>query len=167
MRALIGLFLLMWAIVFLLFSIAPAVLEDSQAILNVLEGIYCDPGDTISARRIITHDSDGTGYSAEYTCMRPNETTYDATGKSILITIVGFTVPLFLSIMFFSSIASKATGRVAAPTYQGQPVMISGAGVIAATDLKSRLQQLDEAYNQHLLSKAEYDRMRQDILNEF
>lgn len=115
MRVAIGILLIFAAVGFLLFSIIPAISDESQFVLDFFEPIYCGAGEQLTAKREVgpVRDADGSegiGYSAYYTCTRANETTYDATGKAWLVTGGIFTLVLLLGIIF---IISGSRGRAA------------------------------------------------------
>jgi hypothetical protein len=174
-RIWIGLLLIGAAVAFLLFSIIPAVSENTF-VMGVLQGMYCDPGDQLSAERIVTYDDDGTGYSADYTCTRPDESTYNVTGKSILYTIVGFTIPLMLGIGIMTTIRPRLAQNTQAmadyieyqqmypQTVASTPTQPSAG---SPSDLAARLDQLKQAHESGLLTSEEYERKRAEILNEF
>lgn len=129
MRISIGMFLIFAAIAFLLFSLIPAITDNSQFVLNIFEPIYCGEGEHLTAEREVglVRDADGstaTGYSAYYTCVRADETTYDVTGKSWLIMGGVFTAVLLLGIGF---IISGSRGRSAAATYTQTMPYASGS----------------------------------------
>lgn len=168
MRVLLGLFFTTAAVVFMMFSIIPAVIPDSQAVLDILERFYCDnPGDQLSAEQIITHDSDGTGYSADYTCMGRDERPYNVTGKAIVLTIIGFTVPLLLGIFFFISAGSRLNRQIQPQVLQTYPSLGQIEAIGASPDLPARLQQLKDAYDQNLMTTDEYNRKREELLRDF
>ena len=189
-RVSIGILLIFAAVGFLLFSLIPAMTDDSQFVLDIFEPIYCGAGEQLSAERVVGRTSDGgVGMTAYYTCMRPNESTYDATGKMFLITGGVFTALLLLGIallVFARRSADSAVYAGGAPVrYVTVSVQDASGGApasapedlfdlplnanppAAAPDLQEKLRQLQEAYDHQLISRDEYDRKRTEILSEF
>jgi hypothetical protein len=183
MRVGIGLALIGVAVVFLLFSVIPAVI-DSQFVLDILERVYCNAGDQLSAVRTSgpTHDG-GTGYSAIYTCTHSNETQYDVTTRSWIITGVGFTVPLLLGIgvLIFSRTDYGHAQEINTnqPIGSGRQAFRVGSVTIStpapqryafddlSPSLSERLQDLEDAYAMNLVTREEYERKRADIMRRF
>lgn len=225
MRILLGILLIIGAVAFLMFVISPALIE-SDFVLNVLEPIYCERGDQLSAEQTVSRASrGGTAYSAIMTCMRRNETTYDVTGKSFVISAVGFTVPLLLGVTLIvlggRSVTRTRNGYIALGGDQTMTDMnqwistlpggvqdtlrangvtitttnwsgglsddmqemlrahgINLSGTASGTpyefsfdddspDLATKLKQLQTAYDQHLITRDEFERKRADVLAQF
>ena len=200
MRVLFGIVFIIAAVVFLLLSVAPAVIEH-QALLDLWQPIYCDAGDQLTAERIVEPTFDGgTGFSAIYACVRQNGATYDVTAKSWVITGVGFTVPLLLGILMIvvsGRSQREDEGDVLQQQYrmsqynaarrQGQmpSVTVMSASMDAApsaefpfdvpdapqagglADLSRKLEELQTALEHNLITRAEYDQKREEILREF
>jgi hypothetical protein len=153
-RILIGLLLIGAAVAFLIFSIVPAM-TDSDFVLGVLQPLYCEPGDHLSAEQIVSSTRDGgTGYSADYTCMRRDETTYNVSGKAFVIMGVGFVIPLLLGILLIttfrwqSTIINAASGEAATAWLASLQQNVQQAGSSAPTpDLTAKLKQLQSAYD--------------------
>jgi hypothetical protein len=167
-RVLLGLLLIVAAVAFLIFSIVPAM-TDNNFVLGVLQPLYCESGDHLSAEQIVTHDSDGTGYSADYTCMRRDETTYNVSGKAFVITAVGFVIPLLLGIGLITTIRwqsgfANAASREMATAWLSS---LQAASSPPAADLTVKLKQLQSAYEQNLITRDEYERKRDEIMRQF
>ncbi|MEP7291874.1 MAG: SHOCT domain-containing protein [Chloroflexota bacterium] len=112
MRVVLGILLIVAAVAFLVFSIIPAITEDNQFALDIFEPIYCASGEQLSSERVVGPSSDGgINMTAYYTCMRVNETSYDATGRMVLITGAGFTVPLLLGILLIITGARRQSDQ--------------------------------------------------------
>jgi hypothetical protein len=187
----LGVLLMVISFAALAFMLAPIFLTDPQPILNILEPILCEPSDTLSVEILVTQDFDGTGYTPIYDCMRPDETTYNVTDKSFIIGAAVFVIPfligLFTSIRIFNR---NMRGTVAS----GTPVYMSGtpisSGMVSPQpyaspppsqtynfdappsaptnlELTNRLKQLRDAYDAGMITQAEYERTRSDLLKDF
>ena len=193
----LGVLLIVISFVALGFWLSPIIISDNQSILNLMKPILCAPGENLTMSVVVTHDFEGTGYSGDFDCHRPDETSYDVTAKSFIIAAASFTIPfligLFMSIAAFNRAVRGVipTRTVEINTGWNQPSMstaVSDAfhsmntpsnnfsfGAPAATpaptagntELTQRLKQLRDAYDAGMISNEEYERTKADLLKDF
>lgn len=94
----LGAFLIVIAVGLLFFNLSPLLFSDNEPILNIMEPVLCAPGENLTMRVIVTHDYDGTGYSGDYDCVRPNETSYDVSAKAFIMAGAMFVVPFLIGL---------------------------------------------------------------------
>src|SRR5690606_30254094 len=178
----LGVFLIILSFVTLAFGIVPLFVEGKEPFLNIMEPILCAPGENLTMEVVVTHHYDGTGYSGDFDCHRPNETSYDVTGKAFLLGAASFTVPFLIGLVMSIRAFNHAV-RGVIPTNPahyntgwGQPSVsttVSNAfhsmntPTAGNTELTQRLKQLRDAYDAGMISHEEYERTRADLLKDF
>jgi hypothetical protein len=189
----LGLFLILVSFTALAFMLSTLFLEDKEPVLNILEPILCAPGENLTMSVVVTHDFDGTGYSGDYDCVRPDETSYDVTDKSFILAGAAFTIPFLIGLVMVIVAFNRAvrgvipTGTVEINPAWNTPSMSTSvsqafhsqsvpsntysfdapASTPGNTELTSRLKQLRDAYDAGMISHDEYERTRADLLKDF
>ena len=189
----LGVFLIVVSFVALGFWLSPIIISDNQSILNLMKPILCAPGENLTMSVVVTQDFEGTGYSGDFDCIRPDETSYDVTGKSFIIAGASFTIP-FLIGLFMSIAAFNRAVRGVIPTrtveintgwntpsmstavseaFHSMSAPSNSVGFNAPmppaeeTELTKRLKQLRDAYDAGMISHEEYERTKADLLKDF
>ncbi|MGB1287293.1 MAG: hypothetical protein ACPG7F_12210 [Aggregatilineales bacterium] len=151
---------------------------ESSPISNILTALVCEQYETLDIERTAWSLPNGeSGENLNFQCMIEPTQGRDVTDKVILIAIAVFSIPLTLGIIFINIGARKLVKHQTANwQYQLQDNidilsnMTSGNPLITIQgadkgDLSERLQQLDDAHQKNLITKTEYDRVRQAILD--
>jgi hypothetical protein len=98
-------------------------MTDNPTLLNLMASLVCEPGERATMQIIVTHDSDGTSYSPDVTCIGREGERTNASGKLFLIGAGVFTVP-FLIGLFLVIFNPRAFRREVQDTIQiGQDVV--------------------------------------------
>lgn len=189
----LGVFLMVLAFVALGFWLSTLFLEDKEPVLKLMEPILCAPGEKLTMQVIVTHDSDSTGYSGDYDCIRRDETSYDVSDKSFIIAAATFTIPfligLFLTIGAFNRAVRGVipTGTLEINTgWRNQPSLstsmsqafpstsvasnnthFDAPSAPGNAELTNRLKQLRDAYDAGMISHEEYEHTKADLLKDF
>lgn len=157
------------ALIIMVFSV-----EDIPIVQETLAGLYCEPNEIITHASVLRFG--GTENADDlYFCDNNEGEEREITGQIMLTAGGVFIVPFLLGLLMtmygawstqknFSNKALSVTGHEIYKMKGGslsQPVDFSKN----TSNLADRLQQLDEARQQGLISKAEYDRTRQSILD--
>ncbi|MCL4877996.1 MAG: hypothetical protein KJ064_15165 [Anaerolineae bacterium] len=146
--------------------------EDNQTIDDLLQPLMCQSGETIQRDQYSRSDTRGTSYSMEVYCVKNNELKRDVTNRWIMVGVVGFVAPFLIGLFSFLvgviRGAAKLTGQVVSPLITSPGVMVTTVGKGGASmPLADRLKQVEDAHRAGLISLDEYERMRQEIMNDF
>lgn len=142
---------------------------DTPPVKNFLQSLLCETGETVLTESHSGIDSDGDMVtSTNFYCVPPDgdSRARDVTGKAVIYAIVSFLVPFGISmILFFSGGASlKKRYGESMTSMMGQFESLSASAAGAGGSLTERLKALKQAYDQGLITEAEYESKRQDIL---
>jgi hypothetical protein len=146
-------------------------LETSPEIDNFLAPLICGPNERIEREQYSTTDREGTSYSMNVNCVDLENQSRDATGRWVLVGIVGFTVPLVVGLFAFIFGVNRFVAKRKNQFVSGIPLSMSGQpfsitfGPDDDKSLTERLQELQQAYDSRLISKEEFDRLRQEVLD--
>jgi hypothetical protein len=180
LRIVLGIALILVAIVTMLILVVLPVLpgqSDNPAVLNFMASILCQSGERTEIEVVVTHDSDGTGYTPYTTCIgRENERT-DASGKHLLITLVAFTVPFLVGLLLLIVNFGRAKRDVQDVLQTGQELIqigregfslasVASVNVGGTGGFADKLKELEEAHSAGLITSDEYDRLRKEILDK-
>jgi hypothetical protein len=188
----LGGLLILVAIAALGFMLAPLFLQDKTPVLNVMQPIFCEPGDKLTVEVITSHYRPGeTSVTGDYNCIRPNGTTYNVTDKSFIVGAAAFVVPFLIGLFLMIGAWNRSvrgvipagtveinTGGSFSPFTPTTPYMNpqspssgystgTGANPQGNTELTNRLKQLRDAYDAGMISNEEYERTRADLLKDF
>jgi hypothetical protein len=164
----------------LFFVVLPSVMpiDSVPGMRPILQGLLCERGETINVESHTYTRPGRVSTSANFYCVRESGAEREVTGKAIMIGIIGFVVPLLAGIfLIISGSASQKKKR-----YQtGVGAVLEGFGisiddpsafqvvttdVIGRSSLTDRLKALKAAYDQGLITEAEYESKRKEILRE-
>lgn len=181
-RIVLGVLLDIFAVVALIVVVVlPAVtdIKTIPSVNNMLQSVLCKTPETLRVEQHVYRYRPGsTSYSATYYC--ENETRQrNVTDTATLMGIAAFVVPLLLGVFL---IINGAMGAVKQRTMTAVGMYdLSGMGVNmrvsnlsglstmssgARGSTTDRLKALKQAYDQGLITEAEYETKRQSILNE-
>lgn len=146
------------ALMIMVFSV-----EDIPIVQDVLSGMYCDIDEHITHASVMR--TGGIENSDDlYFCDNGEGDEYEITGKILLTAGTVFIVPFLIGLMMIMY-GAWATQRDFASTDSSMSGIQSIKFADNSKSLSERLQQVENAYQDKLISKAEYDRMRQSILD--
>lgn len=150
--------------------------EDTEFFDNMLQPLLCPDGE-ISREQYQYTDYEGTSYSMNVYC-ETDDGEKDVTGTWIAIGIASFLIPFLIGLFLLIFSANRGMrGMMSAPSLQGYDSYSMGSPVNIGSpmgekmknqpkSLSEKLQELEEAKRQGLISESEYQQMRQDILND-
>jgi hypothetical protein len=152
------------------------IFEDSEFFDNMLKPVLCPDG-TIRREQYQTYDDDdGTGYSMNVYCEDSEGDETDVTGAWIGIGIAAFLIPfligLFMMINGFNKGVRGMMGGMphvdnevgyGTPASFGMPMQDKPKN--QPKTMSEKLQELEQAKQQGLLTESEYQQARQEILN--
>lgn len=154
-------------------------LEDSEAMDNMLQPLLCKSGETIERRQYSTTDSEGTSYSMDVFCQSATGVRREVTTRWFLFGIVGFLAPFLIGLFAVIFGVSRNVKNTAAQAlemaqmggnaqYFGFDVPVSTVSGMPSQNatLSARLKQIEDARAAGLITSEEYDRLRQEILND-
>lgn len=183
MRSKLGIFLICFAVMFLLFIIVfPALIEFKEGSLfySVYETLACGTNnENLEITREVGTSSDGgTSFTAHFHCFdNKTERWVDETGKMFLIGGGGFTLLLIVGIVLTIQASHSWMNQMHKPVQTIPPhQQFSHHGYEAGNftqspnpqiSLKDRLNQLDDARAINLITTEEYEQMRQEIIANF
>lgn len=166
-------------IVLLVLPVLPP-LEYSAELDDLLAPLLCQPDETIQRQQYSYSTDDGQTFSMNVYCLDGDGRRRDVTDRWALISAGAFALPFMLGlILLISGLSRRAQPAQAAalpavddllstpPMVGGQPVRVSSSSPTSGgLSLADRLKQLQDARDAGLLSAQEYERLRQDILND-
>ncbi len=178
----LGCLLILAAILGLTVLIAlPALppLEDSPEMDALLAALLCQPGETVQREQYSYRVGwRGENFGVKVYCLG-DDGRRDVTDRWTLIGMGTLAIPCILGLVLIINRLKRRWSRAQAgappvddllrapPLVGGQPVRISSsAPTSGGLSLTDRLKQLQEARDAGLLSAQEYERLRQEILNE-
>jgi hypothetical protein len=190
-----GIFLIIFAVVALLVLVVVPLLpgmSDNPVVLNIAASILCQPNETAEIEVVVTTDSDGTGYTPHVTCIGREGERTEQTGKLFLIVGVIFTVPLLLGILVLNLRGMRREVRevvgvgqdmmsVLRQASKGNPAAGSPSSIDAGLssdfwqgareqsntgNLVAKLKELEAARDSGLITQAEYDQLRKEVLDK-
>lgn len=154
-------------------------LEDTKAFDDILQSVFCKEGEAVERDQYQTRDSEGTSYSMDLYCIG-EEGRRDVTGQWFLVGMLGFMAPFLIGLFAFIFGVNRGVRRVtinrdsdvlgggstldlSSFMSPSQPVPSSSGGIKSLTD---KLKQIQDARDAGLITSEEYDRLRQEILDE-
>lgn len=155
-------------------------LENTKAFDDVLETVFCQEGETVERDQYQTRDSEGTSYSMDLYCIG-EQGRRDVTGQWFLVGILGFMAPFLIGLFAFifgvnrgvrrtvtinrdtDVLGGGSTVDLSSFMSPSQPAPSSSRGGKSLTD---KLKQIQDARDAGLITSEEYDRLRQEILDE-
>ena len=146
----------------------------------ILQSLLCEGGETVNVERHSYSRRPGeTSYSATYFCTNNEEVQRDVTGRAIMIGIAVFVVPFLIGLFMIiggsigmagkaaSAAVGGATSTIMTMSADSARVNRNGFGPPVGKDsITERLKALKNAYDQGLITEAEYESKRQQILGE-
>jgi hypothetical protein len=139
--------------------------DTNKTILSILEPLLCQSNETLSIHTVTYRDSQGTTRSPHYYCKNePAAPGREVTDTAVVYAIIGFAVPLVAGILLIIVGAMSVTRRAARSV--GALAQASLAGLDSAASPAEKLQQLAELLAKNLITQDEYQRLRQEVLDE-
>jgi hypothetical protein len=178
-----GVFLIGFAVVLLLsLLLYPVIANDDNTtvVAQIHQAVFCRDGETIAYETYSrSYGAGRTESSTQYFCEDVEGFQRDVTGIVMTVGIVGFTLALLMGILL--SIMSVAAGQRKAvavlmeqrkASFQRYGGSSLGDGTTVGFDdddkgLDERLAELQRAYEQRLITREEYDKLRAEILHNF
>ena len=177
----IGILLILVAVAALMLVVVlPAVMDvkDVPTLNNALQRVLCQSGETLSTERHVGPSYDGgTSYSATYYCTNNDEVERDVTGAATLMGMVIFVIPFLIGLFMIIGSSFGMAGRAVTTTIgsatstiltmsadnkRKQSVSMGGE----KDSISDRLRDLKSAYDQGLITEAEYELKRKEILRQ-
>lgn len=162
-------------------------LEDTKAFDDLLQSVFCQEGETVLRDQYQTTDSEGTSYSMDLYCIDREGQRRDVTAQWFLVGIVGFTAPFLIGLFAFIFGVNRGVRRTITVTRNNADVLGGGSTIDLSSFLSptqtpqtssfstsgggnksftEKLKQIQEARDAGLITAEEYDRLRQEILDE-
>lgn len=141
--------------------------EDITLIDETLQTVLCQSGEKIERELYESTTSDGgTGYSMDVSCIDVEQRKRDVTGNWIIISVLAFLVPFLMGIGLVSLGANRTSRAYTEPAddfgfLQPQPEQPTHK-----PSFSSKLKELENAYQQGLITQEEYQSTRQRIFDE-
>lgn len=179
---LVGILLMVVAFAALfLIILLPTMSPENPLGLSILETLVCDPGHKAEVRVVVTHDSDGTGYTPQLTCIGREGERTDASAKHLIVGLGTFLVPFLIGLFMVIAGAQRAARNAQRPQTQWKegsvPETGFGSGFAtaranrdtnsnASATLKAKLKELEDARASGLITREEFEKLRQEILDK-
>ena len=125
-----------------------------------LEPLLCGPGETIVRDQYSQQMMSSTSYSMTVACRDLEGQMRDVTDRWTLIGMLTFTVPFVLGLLLF--IAGMARNK---PSSTTDATAVSAPVYYGGSSLTARLKDLQQARDAGLISEGEYERKRQEVLD--
>ena len=150
--------------------------EDSEFFDNLLKPVLCPDGE-ISREQYQYTDYEGTSYSMTVTCEDSRGRETDVTGSWIAIGVGSFLIPFLIGLFMVIFGANRGMrgmmkGIPQVQGFENYGGMTSAASFgaekpknSAGKTMAQKLQELEDAKRQGLITDSEYQSARQDILN--
>jgi len=174
LSVLIGIVLIVlgFAVLFL-FIVIPSFyrsIDQAPVLKSILQPILCQSGEALTSTQIISHDEQGTGYTADFSCVNTRGQSRDVNGMAWLYGVGGFLVPFLIGLaLVIVAGRSRKAASLATPTYiQGTQGWYPGqqGGMAGPASAIVRLKDLKSALDAGLITQAEFETKRQEILRE-
>lgn len=137
---------------------------------EILKNLLCESGEKVVVETYYTVGDDGN--TTEFYCQLEPQLRRNVTGQAVLIIMILFLIPFLLGLGLIIVSSMKSLQRDM-PRLQAEMLNLGGSFPSATPttseqankSLTERLQQLEEAYEQDLISPEEYTKTRQIILD--
>jgi hypothetical protein len=165
--------------------------ENNPTLMQIKGALLCEPGQQYVMEGQNFSDNRGSGRRFQVYCVTANRTKISVMDKDFLVSALIFVVPLLIGLAFVIIGAAAASRNTVKRALQsgtqmqdgvlnvgGMQIRVQPGGVVqgatpqafqssqTSADLAEKLQQIEEARSKGLITKDEYDRMRQHILDE-
>lgn len=173
-----GLLIPIAVIALLVIVVLPSVadVKDIPPLNNLLQSVFCERGETLDVQQHVSRWAGETSYSATYTCINEDEVERDVTGRATMIGILVFIVPFLLGLFTVIGTSISVANRAASSAIRDNVTSVftitnpmrnhNFEGGSAKDSTTARLRDLKSAYDQGLITEAEYELKRKEILRE-
>lgn len=174
------------------FFMLPLIFEGNETVYAMLTAVLCGPGETFMTDFSTISDLRGTVRGGQVYCVAENGQSTEVTLKTFLYAGGGFLVTFLVGLVIGMRALSKAAvNSVGGLSRSGVTVRVGGRQADADSadvsallrqfgidnsggkhvenrsgkSLNERLQDLQAAYDNRLITREEYDRLRQEVLD--
>jgi hypothetical protein len=144
-------------------SLTPS-LDSLPLVRDALNALLCEPEEHIVGEQSVTSSQPGrTNFTMYVSCVDSAGRERSVQDPYMLYMVASFIVPFLLGLfMTMFGAARGAASKVSAPGGSGSPSLFGGA----SNPMTVRLRDLKTAYDSGLITAAEYDAKRRDILDQ-
>lgn len=183
-----GSLLMLLSFVLMGFFMLPLIFEDNETVMDWQTAVVCGQGERFTTAFTTQSDLRGTVRGGQVYCVAEDGTQTNVTGRTMLYALIGFTLPflagLVLTMRGMAGAALRVAGSAVQIDRQTFPLdpkstdvnaILRNFGVslddVQPSDpdggrtLTAQLQDLQAAYDQRLLTREEYERARQQIID--
>ena len=156
-----------------LFIVAPSTMrsiDQAPALKSILQPILCQSDEALTSTQIISHDFEGTGFTANFACVNKQGQARDVNSKAWLFGTVGSVVPFLIGLALV--IVAGRSMKSAAQAKKSQTAHSQGftpplqIGIEGASSSTAHLNALKSALDAGLITEAQYETARQVINRE-